>query len=140
MASVLTSALKGTTAAAHSAFATLASATQVSAGSAVPDVDVKISKPDQKINLSKLQGKNVVVMVPAAFSPTCSETQVPAFIEKYDQFAAKGVKDIYILSVNDIFCEFPSSSVEEVCANCIGRHERVGQVSPQRQARPSQVW
>lgn len=104
MASILTSALKGTTAAAHSAFATLASASQITAGAAVPDVDVKISKPDQKLNFSQLQGKNVIVMVPAAFSPTCSEQQVPAYIEKYDQFAAKGVKDIYILSVNDIFC------------------------------------
>lgn len=107
MAAILTSALKGTTAAAHSAFATLASASQITAGAAVPDVDVKISKPDQKMNFSKLQGKNVIVMVPAAFSPTCSEQQVPAYIEKYDQFAAKGVKDIYILSVNDVFCTSP---------------------------------
>ncbi|GHJ85312.1 hypothetical protein NliqN6_1714 [Naganishia liquefaciens] len=104
MASILTSALKGTTAAAHSAFATLASASQIAAGAAVPDVEVKISKPDQKLNFSTLQGKNVIVMVPAAFSPTCSEQQVPAYIEKYDQFAAKGVKDIYVLSVNDVFC------------------------------------
>lgn len=73
-ASILTSALKGTTAAAHSAFATLAAATQVAPGSAVPDVDVKINAPDQKLNFSKLQGKNVIVLVPAAFSPVCSET------------------------------------------------------------------
>ncbi|KAJ9125563.1 hypothetical protein QFC22_000525 [Naganishia vaughanmartiniae] len=104
MASILTSALSGTTAAAHSAFATLAAATHVAPGSAVPNVDVKINAPDQKLNFSKLQGKNVIVLVPAAFSPVCSETQVPGYIERYDQFAAKGVKDIYILSVNDVFC------------------------------------
>jgi 2-Cys peroxiredoxin 5 len=74
MASILTSALKGTTAAAHSAFATLASASQISVGAPVPDVDVKINAPDQKLNFSKVQGKNVIVLVPAAFSPVCSET------------------------------------------------------------------
>ncbi|KAJ9091120.1 hypothetical protein QFC20_007727 [Naganishia adeliensis] len=104
MASILTSALKGTTAAAHSAFATLASASQITVGAPVPNVDVKINAPDQKLNFSKVQGKNVIVLVPAAFSPVCSETQVPGYIERYDQFAAKGVKDIYILSVNDVFC------------------------------------
>jgi peroxiredoxin len=40
--------------------------------------------------------------VPGAFTPTCS-LQAPGYIEKYDEFKAKGVTDIYILTVNDVF-------------------------------------
>jgi hypothetical protein len=40
--------------------------------------------------------------VPGAFTPTCS-SQAPGYIEKYDQFKAKGVNEIYILTVNDVF-------------------------------------
>lgn len=74
MASILSSALGKTTEAAHSAFATLAAASQVTVGGNVPAVDVKEKTPDSKLNLATLPGKNVIVTVPAAFSPSCSET------------------------------------------------------------------
>jgi hypothetical protein len=40
--------------------------------------------------------------VPGAFTPTCT-AQAPGYIEKYDEFKAKGINEIYILSVNDVF-------------------------------------
>jgi 2-Cys peroxiredoxin 5 len=40
--------------------------------------------------------------VPGAFTPTC-HLQVPGYIEKYDEFKAKGINEIYVLSVNDVF-------------------------------------
>jgi 2-Cys peroxiredoxin 5 len=40
--------------------------------------------------------------VPGAFTPTC-HSQAPGYIEKYDEFKAKGVNEIFIVSVNDVF-------------------------------------
>ena len=40
--------------------------------------------------------------MPGAFTPTC-HSQVPGYIEKYDEFKARGVNEIYIITVNDVF-------------------------------------
>jgi hypothetical protein len=42
------------------------------------------------------------VGVPGAFTPSCS-SQAPAYIEKYDEFKAKGVNEIFIITVNDAY-------------------------------------
>ncbi|EGP90144.1 unnamed protein product [Zymoseptoria tritici ST99CH_1A5] len=54
------------------------------------------------VDLAKLQGKNIIVGVPGAFTPPCS-SQVPGYVEKADAFKAKGVNGIYIVAVNDQF-------------------------------------
>jgi len=52
-------------------------------------------------------GKTVVLFaLPGAFTPTCSSTHLPGYEEKYDQFRALGVDDVYCLSVNDAFTMF----------------------------------
>ena len=52
-------------------------------------------------------GKNIVVLaLPGAFTPTCSNTHLPGFEAKYDELKAKGVDEIYCLSVNDAFTMF----------------------------------
>jgi len=49
-------------------------------------------------------GKKVVVFsLPGAFTPTCSTYQLPDFEKLYGDFKAKGVDEIYCLSVNDSF-------------------------------------
>ncbi|WVQ62487.1 uncharacterized protein L199_000627 [Kwoniella botswanensis] len=98
----MASVLQATAKAAHSAVASLASAAPVKVGDAVPDVDIRINNLEEKINFSKLPGKNVLVLVPGAFSPTCS-SQVPGYLEQYSTFQSKGVKDIYVVAVNDMF-------------------------------------
>jgi len=40
--------------------------------------------------------------MPGAFMPTCS-LQAPGYIEKYDEFQAKGINEIYVITVNDVF-------------------------------------
>lgn len=40
--------------------------------------------------------------MPGAFTPTC-HSQAPGYIEKHDQFKAKGINEIYIVTVNDVF-------------------------------------
>jgi peroxiredoxin len=49
-------------------------------------------------------GKRVVIFsLPGAFTPTCSAYQLPGFEEKYEDFQALGIDEIYCISVNDGF-------------------------------------
>jgi peroxiredoxin len=49
-------------------------------------------------------GKRVVIFsLPGAFTPTCSAYQLPGFEEKFDEFKALGIDEIYCISVNDGF-------------------------------------
>jgi peroxiredoxin len=49
-------------------------------------------------------GKRVVLFsLPGAFTPTCDTYQLPGFEEKFAEFKALGIKDIYCVSVNDAF-------------------------------------
>lgn len=49
-------------------------------------------------------GKKVIlVAVPGAFTPTCSKSHVPGFIQKFDEIKAKGVDTIAVTAVNDAY-------------------------------------
>ncbi len=49
-------------------------------------------------------GKKVVlVSVPGAFTPTCSASHLPGFVNQADELLAKGVDSIACTSVNDVF-------------------------------------
>lgn len=49
-------------------------------------------------------GKKVVlVAVPGAFTPTCSKTHIPGFVQKFDEIRAKGVDAIAVTAVNDAY-------------------------------------
>lgn len=53
------------------------------------------------------KGKSVVVFaLPGAFTPTCSSTHLPGYEARYDELKAKGVDEVYCLSVNDAFTMF----------------------------------
>jgi peroxiredoxin len=45
----------------------------------------------------------VVFSLPGAFTPTCSTYQLPGFEEQFADFHAKGIDEIYCISVNDSF-------------------------------------
>jgi peroxiredoxin len=50
------------------------------------------------------KGKRVVLFsLPGAFTPTCSNKQLPGYEKAYDEMLALGVDDVYCLSVNDAF-------------------------------------
>lgn len=49
-------------------------------------------------------GKRALVIgLPGAFTPTCSNRQLPAFDEMAESFKAQGIDTIYCVSVNDAF-------------------------------------
>jgi len=52
-----------------------------------------------------LFGKKRVVLfgLPGAFTPTCSNSQVPDYEAAYDDLIAAGVDEVYCISVNDAF-------------------------------------
>ncbi|ODV97910.1 hypothetical protein PACTADRAFT_185769 [Pachysolen tannophilus NRRL Y-2460] len=52
----------------------------------------------------QFKGKKVIIVsIPAAFSPTCSENHIPPFIERLPHFLSKGIDLIVVLSANDPF-------------------------------------
>ncbi|KAF8581186.1 Redoxin [Ramaria rubella] len=102
MTSILTSATTSAADAAHAAASSVLAASPIKLGAHIPDITVKEDGPTSSLSLANLQGKNLIIGVPGAFTPSCS-SQVPAYISDYEKFTAKGVKGIYVVSVNDAF-------------------------------------
>jgi peroxiredoxin len=51
-----------------------------------------------------VQGKRIVIFgLPGAFTPTCSAKHAPGYIAQYDALKARGVDEVWCLSVNDAF-------------------------------------
>ena len=49
-------------------------------------------------------GKKIILFaVPGAFTPTCNNSHLPSFVEKYDEIKGKGIDNLICLSVNDQF-------------------------------------
>lgn len=56
----------------------------------------------QVSNLTK--GKRIVIFgLPGAFTPTCSAKHVPGYVAAHDRLMAKGVNEVWCISVNDAF-------------------------------------
>ena len=47
--------------------------------------------------------KVILFSLPGAFTPVCSEKQLPGFEENYDKLLGLGINEIYCISVNDGF-------------------------------------
>jgi 2-Cys peroxiredoxin 5 len=87
--------------AAHNVAASLLGVTHIQPGATIPAADVKEDAPDKATPLT-LIGKNILIGVPGAFTTPCN-AHIPAYIESFDEFKAKGVNEIYVFGVNDAF-------------------------------------
>ncbi|XP_005347810.1 peroxiredoxin-5, mitochondrial [Microtus ochrogaster] len=72
---------------------------------AIPSAEVFEGEPGKKVNLAELfKGKKGVLFgVPGAFTPGCSKTHLPGFVEQDEALKAKGVQVLACLTVNDVF-------------------------------------
>ncbi|KAL9054010.1 MAG: hypothetical protein Q9162_004416 [Coniocarpon cinnabarinum] len=73
----------------------------VKVGDPIPNVDLAEDSPGNKVNLSKeLTGKGLIIGVPAAFSPSCSDSHIPGYITNPK---TKDAGNVFVVSVNDAF-------------------------------------
>jgi peroxiredoxin len=76
-------------------------------GYQIPQVEFVFRENGEFVNRTSTElfdGKRVIIFsLPGAFTPTCSAYQLPGFEEKYEDFQALGIDEIYCISVNDGF-------------------------------------
>jgi 2-Cys peroxiredoxin 5 len=102
MESIISNFATGAVQVAHSQATALLAKHQAKPGDKLPLKELVKENDAAKPFALDPTGKNVFVGVPGAFTPSCS-SQAPAYIEKYDEFKAKGVNEIFIITVNDAY-------------------------------------
>jgi len=65
---------------------------------------MKAEGPGSMSSDELFKGKRVVLFsVPGAFTPTCSKTHLPGFVENASALKAKGIDTVACKAVNDVF-------------------------------------
>ncbi|KAJ8282806.1 hypothetical protein COCON_G00053250 [Conger conger] len=74
-------------------------------GESLPAVEVQEGDPGNKVSMDQLfKGKKgVLFAVPGAFTPGCSKTHLPGFVEQAVELRSKGVEEVACIAVNDAF-------------------------------------
>ena len=71
----------------------------------IPDTVIfqLVNGEPQKSNLREILGNRKIVLfgLPGAFTSTCSKLHLPGFVSHADKIKAKGIEQIFCLSVND---------------------------------------
>ncbi|MGH8974850.1 MAG: peroxiredoxin [Acidimicrobiia bacterium] len=79
----------------------------ISAGDKIPDVTLTMLTDEglKPVQSSEVLGTGRVVLVgvPGAFTPTCSDHHLPGFVLRAEDLTAKGVDTIAGVAVNDAF-------------------------------------
>jgi len=79
----------------------------LSTGQAIANQTVRLINKDGANDVetaSIFDGKRVILVgVPGAFTPTCSDNHIPSYLENADAILARGVDDIIVVTVNDHF-------------------------------------
>ncbi|MBT3305097.1 MAG: peroxiredoxin [Alphaproteobacteria bacterium] len=80
----------------------------IQTGDTIPNLTLHVMGEDggpQAISTDELfKGKLVALFgLPGAFTPTCSASHLPGYVQNADALKAKGVDDIICVSVNDAF-------------------------------------
>ena len=88
---------------------------EVKVGDEIPSITLSEGLADfgkQDVDIKELiAGKTVAIFgVPGAFTPGCSKSHLPSFIEAQDELKSKGVDMTICIATNDLY-------VMEVCGN-----------------------
>jgi glutaredoxin/glutathione-dependent peroxiredoxin len=79
----------------------------IKVGDPLPDATFTVMTPDgpqARTTAEIFKGRKVALFaVPGAFTPTCSMNHLPGFLAKEAEFKAKGIDEIVVVSVNDVF-------------------------------------
>ena len=71
----------------------------------IPDTDIfhLVDGEPQQSKLKEILGNGKIVLfgLPGAFTSTCSKFHLPGFVANADKIKAKGIENIFCLSVND---------------------------------------
>ncbi|KAL4659995.1 peroxiredoxin-5, mitochondrial-like [Arapaima gigas] len=83
----------------------LAHRAPIKVGERLPAVEVQEGDPGKKVSMEQLfKGKKGILFgVPGAFTPGCSKTHLPGFVQQAAQLRSKGMQEVACVSVNDTF-------------------------------------
>ncbi|VVD03313.1 peroxiredoxin-5, mitochondrial [Leptidea sinapis] len=75
----------------------------IKVGDRLPAGELFEDSPANKVNICDLAaGKKIILFaVPGAFTPGCSKTHLPGYVEKAEKLKSEGVSEIVCVSVND---------------------------------------
>lgn len=78
---------------------------QIKEGDKIPSADLYEDSPANKVNIADLcaNKKVIVFAVPGAFTPGCSKTHLPGYVDQAEALKKGGVDEIVCVSVNDPF-------------------------------------
>ena len=78
----------------------------ITTGQSLPEVTFRVptaDAPSARTTTQIFKGRRVVLFaVPGAFTPTCQNNHLPGYLKFRDQFLAKGIDEIVVVSVNDV--------------------------------------
>lgn len=77
----------------------------IEVGQSIPHAELHEGNPGNKVDPAEAfaSGKHVLFAVPGAFTPGCSKTHLPGYVEDHATFKSKGVDSIACIAVNDAF-------------------------------------
>ena len=79
----------------------------IKVGDRIPEGKFRVMTPEGpgwKTTDEVFKGKKVVLFaVPGAFTPTCHRNHLPGFLQHLDAIKAKGVDNVAVTAVNDVF-------------------------------------
>ena len=81
----------------------------VKVGDQIPNVELMEGSPGNKVSIAdELKGKGLIIGVPAAFSPSCSEKHIPGYMADAN---LKNAGNVFVVSVNGKALIDPSSEL-----------------------------
>jgi 2-Cys peroxiredoxin 5 len=77
----------------------------IKVGDTLPSLEVQEGTPATTVNVKELfaSKKGILFAVPGAFTPGCTKTHLPGYVQDWEKLKAKGVEVVACVSVNDVY-------------------------------------